>query len=105
MNVGDGFSANPQDVVAGLPGGKAYVTRYGRNPAKPEEGSDLLVIDPPGRRRRGRIALPAPAPAAPPGQDRLAPPTRAPCAIAGKLYVALNNLSDDFEAAAPAGWR
>jgi DNA-binding beta-propeller fold protein YncE len=100
MNAGNGFSSNPQDVVAGPPG-KAYVTRYNRNPGRADEGSDLLVIDPARAVALRTIALPAPTtselPAGKPASPR---PSRA-LRIGDKLYVALNNLSDDFQAAGP----
>jgi hypothetical protein len=100
MTAGDGFSANPQDVVAG-PGNKAYVTRYDRNAGRPDEGSDLLVIDRVRALPLGRIALPQPATSGLPAGTTVSPrPSRA-LRIGDKLYVALNNLSDDFEAAAP----
>ncbi len=99
MNVGDGFSANPHDVVAG-PGDKAYVTRYDRNPGRPEEGSDLLVIDRARATRLGTVPLPVPSPSALTGGQVLsARPARA-ALVGDRLYVVLNNLSDDFEAAA-----
>jgi hypothetical protein len=101
MSVGQGFSSNPQDVVAG-PGDKAYVTRYNRNPGRTDEGSDLLVIDRRQATVLGRIALPAPTPAELPAGLAVDPrPTRA-LRIGDRLYVTLNNLSDDF-AAATAG--
>ena len=100
MNVGNGFSANPQDVVAG-PGTKAYVTRYDRNPAQPDEGSDILVIDRETAVRLDRIPLPAPGPSELTGGKSVnSRPARA-LRIGDKLYVALNNLSDDFEAGGP----
>ncbi len=99
MNVGDGFSANPQDLVAGPPG-KAYVTRYDRNPGRADEGSDLLVIDPAKAVALRTIPLPAPAPSDAGGKLVSPRPARA-LRIGDKLYVALNNLSDDFEAAGP----
>jgi DNA-binding beta-propeller fold protein YncE len=100
MSAGDGFGANPQDVVAGPPG-KAYVTRYNRNPGRADEGSDLLVIDPAAAMALRTIPLPAPSTSElPAGTLASARPTRA-LHIGGKLYVVLNNLSDDFASGGP----
>jgi hypothetical protein len=100
MNVGQGFAANPQDVVGPTPA-KAYVTRYEANPANAAEGSDILVIDPQVGQVLGRIDL-RPHVGAPAGTDKplLPRPTRA-LSIGGKIYVALNVLSEDYKAAGP----
>jgi hypothetical protein len=99
MNVGPGFSANPYDLVGNLPGGKGYVARYGTDPGNPAVGSDLLIIDTDKATATGRIDLRAFAPAvAPPGQPLLPDPARL-AAIAGKVYVLLNNLSADYNTA------
>jgi hypothetical protein len=96
MNVGPGFSANPYDLLAGLPGGKGYVARYGTDPGNPAIGSDLLIIDTDKAVATGRIDLHAFAPAvAPPGKPLLPDPARL-AAVNGKVYVLLNNLSADF---------
>ena len=98
MNVGPGFASNPYDLVAGLPGGKGYVARYGTNPGNPAEGSDLLIIDSDKATARGTIDLRAqvPAVAAPQGKPLLPDPTHLVFA-AGRVYVLLNNLSADYE--------
>jgi hypothetical protein len=99
LNVGTGFAANPQDLVAGLGGAKGYVTRYGRNPARPDQGSDLLIIDTDRGVATGRIDLAAHASASPvAGKTILPMPSR--LALVGKrVYVALNNLSEAYDAA------
>jgi hypothetical protein len=100
MNVGDGFSANPQDMVPG-PGNKAYVTRYDRHPGRPDDGSDLLVIDRVRAVPIQRIPLPTPAVSDLPAGTVVSPRPARALRIGDSLFVALNNLSDDFEAAAP----
>lgn len=101
LDVSTGFSANPHDVIA-VSATKAYVTRYEKN-ARPsadpddfDDGDDLLIIDPSIPKVTGRIALsPYAAPLA--GKTIQARPDRARL-IDGKLYVALNDISGDFQA-------
>jgi hypothetical protein len=88
------FPSNPQDVVGDLPGGRAYVTRYGSNPAKTEEGNDVLIIDAKAGKALGTIDLRASASTVA-GKTILPGPTRA-LKLGNDVYVALNNLSDDF---------
>ena len=99
MNVGPGFASNPFDLVGGLPGGKGYVARYNTDPGNPAIGSDLLIISTDKAAATGRIDLRAYAPAVtPPSSPLLPDPTRFATA-AGKVYVLLNNLSADYNAA------
>jgi hypothetical protein len=99
LNVGNGFAANPHDLVAGLGGPKGYVTRYGRNSARTDQGSDILIIDTERGQATGRIDLTGHASASPtPGKVILPMPSR--MAVVGKrVYVALNNLSEAYDAA------
>jgi hypothetical protein len=100
LSAGTGFAANPRDVVS-IRESKAYVTRYDQNGAPTaspddfDEGSDLLIIDPSAPRILGRIDLSGEAPAA----NVLPRPDQALLA-GGKVYVTLNALSADFQAAA-----
>jgi hypothetical protein len=98
LNVGNGFAANPHDLVGGLGGAKGYVTRYGRNSAR-TEGSDILIIDTERGVATGRIDLAGHASASPvAGKVILPMPSR--MAVVGKrVYVALNNLSEAYDAA------
>lgn len=60
LNVGTGFSANPQDYVP-IDEGKALVPRFEHNSAPGREpfdaGSDLLIIDPRAPSISGRVDL------------------------------------------------
>ena len=96
---GEGFAANPYDLAAGLGGAKGYVTRYNRNSKDPAEGSDVLVIDTQRPAMIGRIDLRMHATESDtPGKTILPYPTR--MAVVGKkVYVALNNLSEAYDAA------
>lgn len=97
--VGGGFAANPQDV-AFLPDGRAYVSRFERNPTPAaaadgggdgrDLGDDLLVVDMAAGAPLGRIPL---APHVPP--DVLARPTQVALA-GGRVWVALAALAPDF---------
>ena len=90
LSVKGGFNlANPHDVVI-VSASKAYVTRYGKNPAATSamaEGDDVLIIDPRDGTITGRIALSSYASAQYP-----ASPDRAIIA-AGKVVVSLNRWS------------
>ena len=98
LNAGSGWASNPHDLVGGLPEGKGYVTRQGRNPAKADEGSDVLVIDTARAEAKGHIDLrPWATPSDTPGKTILPFPSRA-VAIGDRVYVTLNNLSDDYMA-------
>jgi hypothetical protein len=100
MGVGGGFAAFPHDVVS-LAADKAYVTRNSTNPAKPDEGSDILIIDPAATTVLGRIDLrPHATTVESSGASVLPFPSRA-LLVGGKVYVVLNNLSADFKAAGP----
>ena len=102
LDVSTGFYSNPHDVIAVSPT-KAYVTRYERNeaptadPADHDDGDDLLIIDPSIPSITGRIDLSSYAVAVPDAAIQ-ARPDRA-LLIDGTLYVALSNLSGDFQAA------
>ncbi len=94
MQIEPTFDANPYDVID-LGDGRAYVTRYNPNAKKPEEGSDIQIIDPKQGKSLGTINLRAQttAPILPrPGRGLL---------IKGKVYVALESLSADFMSAGP----
>ncbi|MBC7976910.1 MAG: hypothetical protein H7138_18195, partial [Myxococcales bacterium] len=99
LDVSTGFFANPHDVV-GISPTKAYVTRYERNanptpdPADRDDGDDLLIIDPSVPAITGRIDLGRYATTVT-GASIQARPDRARLAN-GKLFVVLNNISDDF---------
>jgi hypothetical protein len=99
LNAGTGWASNPHDLVGGLPGGKGYVTRQGRNPAKADEGHDVLIIDTASASPRGRIDLrPWSTPSDTPGKTISPFPSRA-VAVGDRVYVALNNLSEAYDAA------
>jgi hypothetical protein len=99
LNAGSGWASNPHDLVGGLPEGKGYITRQGRNPARADEGNDVLVIDTARAEAKGRIDLrPWATPSETPGKTILPFPSRA-VAIGDRVYVALNNLSEDYAAA------
>ena len=99
LNTGSGWASNPHDLVGGLPAGKGYVTRQGRNPAKADEGNDVLVIDTARGEAKGRIDLgPWATPSDTPGKTILPFPSRA-VAVGERVYVALNNLSETYDAA------
>jgi hypothetical protein len=94
--IGDGWSSNPQDLLA-VSADKAYVPRYQSNPTKADEGNDLLIIDPRDGTKKGRIAL---APYATTNDTAAIQPRPARGLVhGGKVYVALNNLSADYMAA------
>lgn len=97
LNVGEGFKANPHDLVTVSPT-KAYVTRYGSDPGNPALGSDLLIIDPAAPMILGRIDLRAHATRAAGDQVILPMPGRG-AFVGGKVYVLLNNQSADYKAA------
>jgi hypothetical protein len=102
LDVSTGFYANPHDVI-GISPTKAYVARYERNetptpdPADHDEGDDLLIIDPSVPAITGRIDLASYAVAVA-GTTIQARADRA-LLIDGKLFVALSNLSGDFQVA------
>jgi hypothetical protein len=93
ISVKGGFNlANPHDVVI-ISAGKAYVTRYGKNPApgsRIEDGDDILMVDPRDGTVAGRIDLSAYA-----STDFPASPDRAVIA-GGKVVVTLNRWNADF---------
>jgi hypothetical protein len=99
LNVGADFAANPYDLAGGLGGPKGYVTRYNRSTKNPAEGSDILIIDTERAVATGRIDLREFVTASDtPGKTILPFPTR--MAVVGqKVYVALNNLGDAYDAA------
>jgi hypothetical protein len=99
LDVSTGFKANPHDVISVSPT-KAYVTRYDPNPTPTpdpndrDDGNDILIIDPSVPAITGRIDLSSSAiPVT--GAMIKARPDRARL-IDGKLFVALNEISDDF---------
>jgi hypothetical protein len=102
LDVSTGFYSNPHDVI-GISPTKAYVARYERkeaptsDPADYDEGDDLLIIDPSVPAITGRIDLASYAVAVT-GTTTQARADRA-LLIDGKLYVALSNLSADFQTA------
>lgn len=96
LNVGVGFKGNPHDIVA-VTATKAYVTRYGTNPAKDAEGSDLLVIDPSTATIIKSIDLRAQATLV--ADKAILPAPDRAVLVGGKVYVSLNNLSADYKAA------
>lgn len=96
LSVAMGLPANPHDVAA-VSATKAYVTRYA---AKDEMGSDVLVVDPSTGTAGKAISLRALVPAMADGKAIVPGPDRAVVA-AGKVFVTLNGLSADFQAAAP----
>jgi hypothetical protein len=102
LDVSTGFYANPHDLV-GISATKAYVLRYERNeaptanPSDHDDGDDLLIIDPSIPRITGRIDL-APYAVRVPDVTIQARPDRA-LLIDGKVFVALSNLSADFQTA------
>lgn len=109
ISVGNGFRANPQDVVV-VSSRKAYVSRYETNPAQTpdpadfDEGSDLLIIDPATPAVLGRIDLAPYAGIAGGGAATGAAIEARPDRVllaGGRLYVVLGNLSTDFASAAP----
>jgi hypothetical protein len=97
MSVGAGLA--PYDVIAGLPGGKAYVTRHARNPSNANEGGDILIIDIASAVAKGRIDLSASVSATtPPAKPLLPFPTRG-LFLNGKVYVVLGHMSEDLTVA------
>jgi hypothetical protein len=102
LRVGTGFASNPQDYVLRA-ADKAYVTRYGQNPAPGAEpfdlGSDVLVIDPRTPAIVGRIDLQLAVAGEPLGV--LPNPNR--MLLSGdRLFVLLSPYSADFVQAADA---
>ncbi len=99
LDISTGFAANPHDVI-GVSSTKAYVTRYDPNPtptADPndrDDGNDILIIDPSVPSITGRIDLSSYAISVT-GAMMKARPDRARL-IDGKLFVALNEISNDF---------
>jgi hypothetical protein len=99
LDISTGFAANPHDVI-GVSPTKAYVTRYDPNPTPTpdpndrDDGEDILIIDPSVPAITGRIDLSSYAVPVT-GAMILARPDRARL-IDGKLFVALNEISDDF---------
>ncbi|HEX4417596.1 MAG TPA: hypothetical protein VH165_06835 [Kofleriaceae bacterium] len=99
LDVSTGFAADPHDVVA-VSATKAYVTRYAPNPtptADPidrDDGDDLLIIDPSVPAVTGQIKLASYAVPVT-GAMIKARPDRARL-IGTTLFVALNEISDDF---------
>jgi hypothetical protein len=94
LNVGEGMSANPHDVIT-VSAHKAYVTRYA--PA----ASDLLVIDPAAATILGHIAL-GDQSTRPDGDRPVRPMPDRGIFTGGRVYLTLNELSDDFKSAGPA---
>jgi hypothetical protein len=106
LDVSTGFAANPHDVI-GVSPTKAYVTRYGFNPTPTpdptdrDDGDDILIIDPSVPAITGRIDLSSYAiPVT--GAVMKARPDRARL-IGSTLFVALNEINDDFEHALAHG--
>jgi hypothetical protein len=99
-----GFEANPHDVIH-VSAHKAYVTRYGTNPAPTgdlDRGDDVLVIDPLARDASQEpilksISLSAFATSI--GGTALARPDRG-ILVDGKVYLTLGNLDENFVAGA-----
>jgi hypothetical protein len=92
LNVGEGMSVNPHDVIA-VSAHKAYVTRYA--------ASDLLIIDPSAATILGHVDLHAQS-TRPAGDKPVSPMPDRGLLIGGRVYVSLNELSDDFKSAGPA---
>ncbi len=100
-----GFEANPHDVIQ-VSAHKAYVTRYGSNPAPTgdlDRGDDVLVIDPLARDASQEpilksISLTAFATSIG-GATLLARPDRG-VLVDGKVYLTLGNLDENFVAGA-----
>jgi hypothetical protein len=106
LDVSTGFAANPHDVV-GVSPTKAYVTRYDFNrtptpdPNDRDDGDDILIIDPSVPAITGRIDLSSYViPVT--GAVMKARPDRARL-IGSTLFVALNEVNDDFEHALAHG--
>ena len=97
INVSTGFAANPQDLC--YLDDRAYVTRHEANPlpgAEPfDQGDDLLIVDLVQGTLLGRVDLSGVA-----DEGLQARPTRLR-AHAGRVWVALDHLSDDFARAGP----
>jgi hypothetical protein len=94
LNVGEGTATNPHDVVA-VSAHKAYVTRYA--PAT----SDLLIIDPTAATITGHIDL-ASYSSQPDAAKAIHPMPDRALLVGGRVYLSLNELSDDFMAGGPA---
>jgi hypothetical protein len=92
LNVGEGMSVNPHDVIA-VSAHKAYVTRYAPG--------DLLIIDPSAATILGHVDLKAQSTRPDGDKPVLAMPDRG-LLVGGRVYVSLNQLSDDFKSAGPA---
>lgn len=93
LDVSTGFAANPQDVI-GLSPSKAYVTRFGFDPAHAGAGDDILIIDPSVPAITGRIDLSS-AVLPVTGKVMKARPDHARL-IDGTVFVVLNELSADL---------
>lgn len=102
ISVATGFNANPHDVV-GLSESKAYVSRYDQNlkptaaPGDFDEGNDILVINPSTGLLVGRIDL-LPFAVRAPDSTATLPRADRMVSVGNRVYVSLNNLSDDFQA-------
>jgi hypothetical protein len=94
LNVGEGMPVNPHDVIA-VSAHKAYVTRYAPT------ASDLLIIDPSAATILGHVDLHAQS-TRPGGDKPVSPMPDRGLLVAGRVYVSLNELSDDFKSAGPA---
>ena len=97
INVSTGFAANAQDLC--YVADRVYVARHESNPlpgAEPfDQGDDLLIVDLAEGSILGRVDLAGLA-----DEGLQARPTRIR-AHAGRLWVALDHLSDDFSRAGP----
>lgn len=103
IKVATNFDGNPYDLLWFAPE-RAYVTRYEANPTPTpaagdfDDGDDVLIINPLTGAALGSItmtpwAVPADKPLPiMPRPDRM-------LAVGGKVYVSLNNLSRNFQAA------
>ncbi len=92
LPVGTGFQSNPHDYLE-IDAARAYVTRYGTNPApgaQPfDRGGDLLVIDTRRPAILGRVAIPEDDPELQPCPDALTP-------LHGEVVVSLGRWTADF---------
>lgn len=95
LDVGTGFSSNPQDVL-GVSDGVALISRYETNPTPGEEpfdeGGDVLVVDPRGPAITGRIDLATGVVDVPQALPR---PSRM-VGVEGGVVVLLEAISEDF---------
>jgi hypothetical protein len=92
LALGTGFDSNPHDYIE-VDSKRAYVTRYGTNPApgqKPfDGGGDLLILDTTAFAITGRIALPEENPALQPSPDGMN-------WLGREVVVTLGRVSADF---------